>query len=486
MYDIAITTYNKLIVNYDTYEFTPFSYSNIAIDNPWYINCESAPDFCNPPPPEQNMLKDTITIAEDTYAFENTPVVIKQWQHQDRDYTFTDQTPSNHKDMVTTIFKTLRNGAGIVTSTNHYIITNINTDSDNWSSYYKEPDSITQHDSILFPVVNAHTGFFIGPLQHIPYIRTITITINSNDLAIDMPTHELSVNVYSSGDYSISIPEGRYTYAEYFDHVYNVVWNTSFPKNGVEYIYKYNYMPMLRNQLLVTGDDYAKSLYCKLYCGGYYQNNKVNTNTLLPANSRCLHIPEGEWTADDLINAVNSNSDDCLFTLSSDNKYIYIKSDFPFIINPVCKIITKDTDTSETFAKQHILLKHPMNKHFTASCSYNGQTFQSEDNFTPAEFLRWIHKVTGVSCNIHDDVIYCPANITVSDNPFFEFKENGTVVNLCGLSTLSYKVNITSACKIVSKSGYIDYNPEFISYDYSANINNNITSTLNTSKVKLL
>lgn len=80
--NVTITTYNKLIVNYNTYEFTPSSYSNIAIDNPWYINCESAPDFCNPLPPEQNTINGPITIAEDTYAFENTPIVIKQWQNQ--------------------------------------------------------------------------------------------------------------------------------------------------------------------------------------------------------------------------------------------------------------------------------------------------------------------------------------------------------------------------------------------------------------------
>ena len=300
-----------------------------------------------------------------------------------------------------------------------------------------------------------------------------------------MPAHELSVNIHSSGNYNISIPEGRYTYPKYFDHVYKLVWNTSFPKGGSPYIYKYNYMPMLRNQLLVTGDDYTKSLYCKLYCGGYYPDNKINTNTLLPANSRCLHVPEGEWTADNLIAAVNSNSDDCLFTLSSDNKYIYIKSVFPFIINPVCKIITQDTDTSKTFAKQHILLRHPMNKHFTASCQYNGQTFQSENDYTPAEFLRWIHTVTNIKCIIHNDVIYCPANITVGDNPFFEFKDNGTVINLCGLSTMSYKVNITSASKLVCTHLYIDYNPVLMAYDY-VKINDNITTTLNTSKVKLL
>ena len=45
MQEITITQYNKLIVNYETFELTPSSYSCIAIDNPWYINCESAPDF---------------------------------------------------------------------------------------------------------------------------------------------------------------------------------------------------------------------------------------------------------------------------------------------------------------------------------------------------------------------------------------------------------------------------------------------------------
>ena len=45
MQQVTLTTYNKLIVNYDTYEMTPSSYSNIAIDNPWYINMSSAPDF---------------------------------------------------------------------------------------------------------------------------------------------------------------------------------------------------------------------------------------------------------------------------------------------------------------------------------------------------------------------------------------------------------------------------------------------------------
>ena len=395
--------------------------------------------------------------------------------------------------MVTTIFKTIRRGYGIVTSTNHYIITNINTNTDNWSTYYKDPSSITQHDSILFPVVRAETGLYIGPLQYIPYIRTITITIKSDYLAFDMPAHELSVNVYfentGSKDFSISIPEGRYTYPEYFEGMYNLIWNKPFDKGGSPYIYKYNYMPLLRNQTHVTGDDFAKSLYCKLYCGAHFNANAINTDILLPANSRCLHVPEGEWTVDNLIAAVNSNSDDCLFTLSSDNKYIYIKSDFPFIINPVCKIITQDTDTSETFAKQHILLKHPMNKHFIASCQYNGQTFQSENDYTPAEFLRWIYSVTGVTCIIHNDNIYCPANITVAENPYFEFKDDGTVINHCGLSTMSYKMNIISAGKIVSTTGYIDYNPVLTAYDTdntTVHINDNITTILNTSKVKMI
>ncbi len=42
---MKITQYNKLIVNYDTYEFTPSNYKQIVIDNPWYIDTSSAPDF---------------------------------------------------------------------------------------------------------------------------------------------------------------------------------------------------------------------------------------------------------------------------------------------------------------------------------------------------------------------------------------------------------------------------------------------------------
>ena len=70
---MKITQYNKLIVNYDTYEFTPSNYKQIVIDNPWYIDVSSAPDFVQIANKEINNYNDFITIPEDVYTYEAIP-----------------------------------------------------------------------------------------------------------------------------------------------------------------------------------------------------------------------------------------------------------------------------------------------------------------------------------------------------------------------------------------------------------------------------
>lgn len=62
----------------------------------------------------------------------------------------------------------------------------------------------------------------------------------------------------------------------------------------------------------------------------------------------------------------------------------------------------------------------------------------------------------GVKCNIENNVITYSENLSVSENPFFEFKENGTVVNKCNLSQL----NITNYVN----NKFVNYNTEYI-YD---------------------
>ena len=61
--NVTITTYNKIVINYDTYELTPSNNKNIVIDNPWYIDTSSAPNFVQTKQSEINDMK--LSIPED-------------------------------------------------------------------------------------------------------------------------------------------------------------------------------------------------------------------------------------------------------------------------------------------------------------------------------------------------------------------------------------------------------------------------------------
>ena len=473
MQEVTITQYNKLIVNYETFDFTPSSYSCIAINNPWYINCESAPDFVGMDT-EANDLDNTFTIAEDVYKINSYSIFV----YADKQYDIIDTPLMSHVDLVKYVTNTcLKRNTTFYQPSNHFIsINNV------WSTYKPSTYSANQHDSILFPYFVSADGAYLGRFQCIPIIQTITATFDVDQFRIAVPDHTV-YGLMSSVSSSVNISAGKYTTLGYINTIMNKLFNTGYSTLLQPPTYPYFRVARHVNSFQIYGDEYS-NLYGYLHCTRPH-SSPTNALSFLSTNSRCLHVPEGSYTVDDFITAVNSNSDDCLFTVESDNKYIYIKADCPFIINPVCKIITEDTDTSETFANKHILLKHPMNKHFTASVTYNGQTTSQEGDYTPAEFLRWIYSVTGVKCTVNNYAITCSESLTVGENPFFEFKDN-VVTNLCSLHTLDYKAAVKSACKIVGKSGYTEYNPVLTPYTGTINVNvNSIIPTLNTSNVVL-
>lgn len=553
MHEITITQYNKLIVNYDTYEFSPSNYKNIAIIDPWYIDVTSAPDFVvngltvfntytqetvsdegttvlskiskakariasytdptqdYPDEPivedpsvktvttvmqnykELNKIDNSITIADDKYSLHDHYIdVYRTTKH----LHLVDTPPMDHEDLVKYVLTQMSNTATITTY-DHYIRVN---------DYYaiSKPSDVTvdKNDAILYPYYANYVLATLGQRQCIPRIQTITTTYDYQQLSFDLPAHQVKGYYYinNSIDTSkiIDVAAGQYTFTKYMNTLYNAMMGNNYGTGGT-YMYNYPYMPLRRQTGFnigfygvpsADGTNVYNDMYCKLHCM-WPQENAVAHMTIMPANSRCLHIPSGNWTIDKLITAVNSNKDDCLFTLASTDHYIYIKADTPFIINPVCKIITSDTDITETFNKTHILLKNPMYKHFTAGAYTNVNGGQEEGDFTPAEFLRWIYNNTGVKFKIqHDGVISydLSTGLTIGDNPFFKNDTNrGTFDNLCGLTTIPYRVVITGAAKLVGKKNYYDYNPVLEPYDYSsANINNNITTTLNTANVVVI
>lgn len=563
MHEVTITQYNKLIVNYDTYEFSPSNYKNIAIIDPWYIDVTSAPDFVvNGLTVFNNYTKETvsdegtsvlskikssfaskiskakarlariasytdptqdypdepieddpsvktvttvmqsykelnnlneITIADDTYSLHDHYIDIYR---TNKHIHLVDTPPMDHENLVKYVLKQMSNTASITTY-DHYIRVN---------DYYaiSKPENVTvdQNDAILYPYYANYSIAILGQRQCIPRIQTITTTYDYQYLSFDLPAHQVEGYYYirDSIDTSkiIDVAAGSYTFTKYMNTLYNAMIGTNYGTGGA-YMYQYPYMPLRRQTGFfigfygipsADGTNVYNDMYCKLHCM-WPQQNAIAHISIMPANSRCLHIHSGNWTVDDLITAVNSNKDDCLFTLASTDHYIYIKADTPFIINPVCKIVTSDTDIAETFNMTHVLLKNPMYKHFTAEAASDlGLSGREEGDFTPAEFLRWIYNKSGVKCNIRNGIISYDRNtkLIIGDNPFFTNNiKTGIFDNLCGLTTIPYRVVITGDVKLVGKKDYYDYNPVLEPYDYSSvNINNNITTTLNSANVVLI
>lgn len=566
MQEIKITQYNKLIVNYDTYEFSPSNYKNIAIIDPWYIDVTSAPDFVvngltvfnnytqetvsdegttvlskikssltstiskakariariasytdptqdypDEPIEEDPSLKTVttvmqsykeinkinidskITIADDTYSLHDHYIDIYR---TNKHIHLVDTPPMDHESLVKYVLTQMSNTASITTY-DHYIRVN---------DYYaiSKPENVTvdQNDAILYPYYVNYAVATLGQRQCIPRIQTITTTYDYQYLSFDLPAHQVEGYYYirDSIDTSkiIDVAAGSYTFTKYINTLYNAMIGTNYGTGGT-YMYQYPYMPLRRQSGFnigfygipsADGTNVYNDMYCKLHCM-WPQQNAIAHVSIMPANSRCLHIPSGNWTVDDLITFVNNNKDDCLFTLASTDHYIYIKADTPFIINPICKIITSDTDIAETFNMTHILLKNPMYQHFTAfAASKSGLSGIEEGDFTPAEFLRWIYNKTKVKFNIRNGIISYDlgTQLIIGNNPFFiNNTDTGIFDNLCGLTTIPYRVVITGAAKLVGKKDYYDYNPVLEPYDYSSvNINNNITTTLNSANVVLM
>lgn len=488
MVDISISTYNKLVINYDTYEFTPSNYSQILIDNPWYIDTSSAPDFMKFNSKETNGMK--ITMPEDVYS-------IKDYQC----YPGLDKNSTSNSVKVITYEK-----IDHVTMVNKYLTTmGARTDTrelldyylyydhtrSGWCSGYPTGYTPTKVQAILCPVMQKKSYSYFGG-QMFPLIKTITLTIQSTKLQMYVPQHTITYDS-NNGSGTYDVTEGIYTYSSYCNLLLSKI-NKSLPGfTGVEYIPYYNHMPMARfvNGIwIIWNGDVVKSLFGKLH--GIPITTSANGHGIVTgANNRCMTISSGDWNLADFMDHVNTSSHG--FALTSDEHYIYIQyvnenTNLPFIINPACNIIDDVTDTSETYSTKKILCAHPQFKLLNCTVKFKGTSYTCKERLTPAEFLRWIYNKTKATCRVVNNVITCldnidKLNLTVSDNPFFEFKEFGIVVNKCGMKTCKYSVGINNYNAL---NIGVNYNTSFNVYNYSSvNINNNITTSLN-NNVKII
>lgn len=124
---MKITQYNKLIVNYDTYEFTPSNYKQIVIDNPWYIDVSSAPDFVQIANKEINNYNDFITIPEDVYTYEANSFYLRS--KSTRTFNIGKISNKSHTEILNTIFNTIKSSYNITYDyTDYYSFYTVNHD----------------------------------------------------------------------------------------------------------------------------------------------------------------------------------------------------------------------------------------------------------------------------------------------------------------------------------------------------------------------
>lgn len=465
MNEVVITQYNKLIVNYDTYEFTPSNYKQIVINNPWYLNVDSAPDFIQNKTYELNNFKE-FTVPSDTYSVSNYKIYRYTGTNTAKTINISNKS---HYDLLKSYFNTLGSSAGNyiwnlskMSQLKYYYLFHGHRAYGNgkYATFFN--GTPTRNNSILIPVTNTNAATYTT-FQEIPIITNISITFDSNTFALDLPEHRINGKTESSAMTSIMVPAGRYTCSQYHDLIkqvipYSQTWDNSFTKSTM---YQYPFCMTARRSGPIAwycGDNTYK-LFNELYCRLHLLYSSSATNYIAhacngPATHRCLSCTSGVWNVDDFVNYVNTTDDEKLFGCISTQHEIFITTSMPFIINPVCSMtklgeadITPEGSTDYTFETQKRIMYHPQYKQVNCTVTYNGTTYTISGRYTPAEFLRKLYEVTGLRCIIVNNNIICKEQFTISDNPFIEINGNN-IINKCGIQNIKYNSVIQSKIKL--------------------------------------
>ena len=225
---------------------------------------------------------------------------------------------------------------------------------------YSKVISINNH--WMYPLENKylHINTF-----NFPITRTISIIINSNTLPV-YTIPEITVDIeYSGSKKQLIIPEGSYNYSSFNNVFYNyfkkIYYTTDKFTNffGIPYFEYTRYI--LPNTSIIIRNNSELNKYYGLLHMIYTIPDSVNIDTTkdqykFPCNAapvyRSLHIPEGTYTANELVDYINTNSSysynlngipslsytQFLAKVVDNDIVIYTNDNTEFFINPICKL----------------------------------------------------------------------------------------------------------------------------------------------------
>lgn len=475
---------NTILIDFDKYTFHKGDEIKLSYINPFYINVDNAPDV-------QSLLQTTesntcgmVVVPEDTLIWNN------------QDFNFVEgsakfnqkQLPYNTADstkLLTNVYETCFHHFGKKVYTNYmslYTTSNVlgNVANASISQHAKLNPCFSTTSDVNSNICWTSSQYAYEGTYTFPLTKSITLYYSLSNLPVfTIPeTFQMScVNVGSGNSPKVfQINKGDYTASSFHNLFVTSLDSVIKMRSSNDISITNKYIKNIRiipssNSLLLYGEAGFRNLYGRLHTFHTYVSQKEISYLRFPASIyptvRSLHVPEGIYTADQLVKYINNNNIDSdgipytMFTAESNNTAIYIKADKPFIFNPAMTLQNSTTDLSTTFATSHILSviqqqRETFDITFTDK-SYD-KTYTLQGTYTPAEFLRKVHELTGYNIFIYKlgDIvkskatynIVCIGNLDI-DCSFFKFTDEFVfggggykVINKVNLNRLNQSINI--------------------------------------------
>lgn len=470
---------NTILIDFDTYTFHKGDEIKLSYINPFYINVDNAPDV-------QPLLQTTesntcgmVVIPEDTMIWNNQNFSFVtggiKFNQNKLPYNTADSTT-----LLNNIHSTCFPHFNKQISANYISLypTKITLGITTIDTHPQLNPCFSSTSKVNSNICYTCKNYLYEAYYTFPLTKSITLYMSLSDL----PTFTIpeSFTMYIDNNntkYSVTIQAGEYTTSSFhnlfFDSVSAAIamYQSNFNILTNEYITSVRFVPRSDGtSLILYSNSNFDQLFGRLHTFHTYESTDLISYLRFPTSIyptvRSLHVPEGIYTADQLVKYINNNNIDSdglpytMFTAESNNTAIYIKADKPFIFNPAMTLQNSTTDLSTTFATSHILSVIQQQRE-TFDITFkdgSGKSYTLQGTYTPAEFLRKVHELTGYNIFIYKlgDIVKSKATYNIVcvgkldiDCSFFKFTDDFVfggggykVINKVNLNRLNQTVNI--------------------------------------------
>ncbi len=306
--------------------------------------------------------EDTYTISAGSYKLVNKSP--RSWLNRVISYDSETNTSENFLEKL----------CNSIISNRNFEYTNIYVNQNYYTFDFYEYKNKIQIFSLMSNTSESSNNNWMYPVQskylfihtfNFPITRTISIIINSNTLPV-YTIPEITVDLeYLGSEHQLIIPEGSYNYSSFNQIFFNYFKTISTASNKFTNFDKIPYFEYTRyilsnGSIIIRNNSELNKYYGLLHMLITYPNNvNFDTSTSVKKFScnmapvyRSLHIPEGDYTVNGLVDYINTHSSysyningnsslsytQFLAKVVDNDVVIYTNDNTEFFINPICSI----------------------------------------------------------------------------------------------------------------------------------------------------